>query len=91
MANSWTTTTIIINEDKWSSVMNVLERQVGLEKYAALGGWNDPSVLWTGGKGLTRNEQYVQFALWCILKAPLIIASDLTLLSPEAIDILSNE
>ena len=43
VANSWRTTGDI--SDKWSSFMNILDKQVGLAKYAGPGAWNDPDML----------------------------------------------
>lgn len=61
-----------------------LERQVGLEKYAGPGGWNDPDMLEVGNGGMTHREYEAHFSLWALLKAPLILGCDLSNLSPQA-------
>lgn len=43
VANSWRTTLDI--KDFWDSFLYILERQVGLAKYAKPGAWNDPDML----------------------------------------------
>lgn len=43
VGNSWRTTLDI--KDVWISFLHILERQVGLSKYARPGAWNDPDML----------------------------------------------
>jgi len=53
MANSWTT---VGNYDEtWAGVIESLERQVGLERYAGAGSWNNPGMLMVGSSKLTYN------------------------------------
>lgn len=52
-ANSWRTTGDI--GDQWGSFVSILEKQVGLEKYAKPGQWNDPDILEVGNGGMTHN------------------------------------
>lgn len=78
--NSWRTTTDIDNS--FTSMMNNFFRN-NLDRYAAgPGGWNDPDMLEVGvhnqdGYGMTIDEEKTHFALWAIMKAPLIIGADL--------------
>jgi alpha-galactosidase len=65
--------------------------QVGLEKYAEIGGWNDPDMLEVGNGKLTYSESLAHFSLWCLLKAPLLIGCDVNKISKESLEILSNE
>lgn len=89
IANSWRTTGDI--KDKWSSFISILDKQVGLEKYAGPGAWNDPDMLEVGNGGMTHNEYEAHFALWCLLKAPLLIGCSLEDASSETLTILGNE
>lgn len=75
LANSWRTSGDI--KDNWKSFIQLLDKQFGLEKYSGKGGWNDPDMLEVGNGGMTFDEYYAHFALWCILKAPLIIGCSL--------------
>jgi len=69
----------------------ILEKQVGLEKYAGPGHWNDPDMLEVGNKGLTINEARAHFTMWCMLAAPLITGNDLRNMSEDIRDILINK
>jgi alpha-galactosidase len=90
VGNSWRTTGDI--EDNWESFVNILDQQYGLEKYAGRGkGWNDPDMLEIGNGGMTVNEYQSHFALWALLKSPLLIGCDLQKLTPEILNILGNE
>lgn len=74
--------------DRWSSTAAIIERSVGLAPYAGPGGWNDPDFLFTGGEGCRRpdtrphcpgqtdTEYRTEFGMWCLLTAPLIVATD---------------
>jgi alpha-galactosidase len=69
----------------------ILELQVGLEKYAGPGHWNDPDMLEVGNPGLTLSESRAHFSLWCILAAPLMAGNDLRSMTPEILAILTNQ
>lgn len=43
VGNSWRTTDDI--QPEWESIVKILDSQVGLEKFAGVGGWNDPDML----------------------------------------------
>ena len=47
-------------------------------------------MLEVGNGGLTHMEERTHFALWSILKAPLLIGADLDKISQESLDILKN-
>jgi alpha-galactosidase len=68
----------------------ILDKQVGLEKYAGPGGWNDPDMLEVGNGGLTAAESRAHFSFWCLLAAPLMAGNDVRSMSPETRDILTN-
>ena len=89
VGNSWRTTGDI--SDNWDSFVSILDQQVGLEKYSGPGHWNDPDMLEVGNGGMTFNEYQAHFALWAILKAPLLIGCDVVNISKETLDLLGNE
>jgi alpha-galactosidase len=68
----------------------ILDKQVGLEKYAGPDHWNDPDMLEVGNKGLSLGESRAHFSLWCILAAPLMAGNDVRNMSKEVHDILTN-
>ena len=79
----WRTTQDITDRwdgSRWGNQLGwtfILEQQVGLEKYAGPGHWNDPDMLEVGNDGLTINEARAHFTMWCVLAAPLITGNDL--------------
>tara|TARA_B110000305_G_scaffold239597_1_gene307855 strand:- start:1101 stop:1634 length:534 start_codon:yes stop_codon:yes gene_type:complete len=55
------------------------------------GHYNDPDMLQVGNVGLTIVEQKTHFALWALMGGPLLISTELSLLSEESLAILTNE
>lgn len=88
IGNLWRTTGDIRNS--WESVMDILDQQVGLSKYARPGAWNDPDMLQVGNGGMTTSEDRAHFSLWCILAAPLLAGNDLRSMTVDTRDILTN-
>lgn len=88
LANSWRTTGDIY--DNWRSFIDILDKQVDLEEFAGPGGWNDPDMLEVGNGGMTDVEYQSHFALWALLKAPLLIGCDITNMSDATKKILMN-
>jgi len=73
----------------WISWTYILDKQVGLEKYAGPGHWNDPDMLIVG---MVSNRQSIShFSLWSILAAPLIAGNDIRNMSKETLEILTNK
>ena len=89
VAHIWRTTGDI--QDRWTSFTRLLDQQVGLEKYAGPGGWNDPDMLEVGNGGMTVAEYRAHFSLWGLLSAPLIAGNDIRSMTPEIRDILINK
>ncbi len=69
----------------------ILDSQVGLEKYADPGHWNDPDMLEVGNPGLSLAESRAHFSLWCMIAAPLMAGNDVRKMSGEVRDILTNK
>ncbi|MCC3764494.1 RICIN domain-containing protein [Glycomyces sp. TRM65418] len=88
VGNSWRTTGDIT--DNWSSVMSILDQQVGKDSYAGPGGWNDPDMLEVGNPGLSDTESRAHFSLWALLNAPLLAGNDLRSMSEATHTILTN-
>ena len=70
-------------------VLEILDQQEGLRKYAGPGHWNDPDMLEVGN-GMTETEDCAHFSMWCMLAAPLIAGNDLRSMSKETLTILTN-
>lgn len=77
----------------WKSwgVMQILDMQEGLRKYAGPGHWNDPDMMEVGNGGLNLNQSRAHFSIWAMLAAPLIAGNDLRNMSVETRDILTNK
>lgn len=85
-----------------NGIIQMLNHQVGLAKYAGPGAWNDPDMLVVGlyGKGdssshhgangCTDTEYQSNMSLWCLLSAPLISSNDLRNMNERTIEILTN-
>merc|ERR1711970_829572 len=56
-------------------------------------GWNYPDGLFVGKGGMTDTEYRTMFALWCLVKSPLMLGTDLTTITreSEAYKIITNE
>ncbi len=88
VGNLWRTTGDI--EPTFRRIMAILDAQVGLEKYAGPGHWNDPDMLEVGNGPLTLAESRAHFSLWCMLAAPLIAGNDVRRMPPEVLQLLTN-
>src|SRR6185437_15646784 len=84
----WRTTGDI--RDSWTSMLSILDRQVGLEKYSGPNAWNEPDMLEVGNGRMTNAEYMAHFSLWSLLNAPLIAGNDLRSMTDSTKDILTN-
>jgi len=66
-----------------------------LAKYAGPGGWNDPDFLLgsspLAAMHLTPLQSRMQFSLWAVMAAPLIISSNLLRMPPFDLETYTNE
>jgi alpha-galactosidase len=87
-ANLWRTTGDIT--DTYARMALIGFGQSGLENLAGPGHWNDPDMLEIGNGGISHNEYRMHLTLWCLLAAPLIAGNDLTVLTPQTLENLTN-
>ncbi|KAF2764474.1 putative alpha-galactosidase B [Teratosphaeria nubilosa] len=87
-AESWRTSNDI--NPSFSRILEILNENSFLSNYANFYGHNDPDMLEVGNGHLTAAETRTHFALWAIMKAPLIIGTDLSTISQADVDILLN-
>lgn len=87
-SNSWRTTNDI--NANWNTI---LDRADTNDKWADMAqyGINDPDCLEIGNGGLTDGECRAHFGIWSIVKAPLILGTNLSRLSPTQLAIISNK
>ena len=88
VGNSWRTTKDI--SDNWRNMIKLIDENDKSYKFAGPGGWNDPDMLEVGNGGMTIEEYKTHFGLWAISKAPLLIGCDITNMTQEIKDILTN-
>ncbi len=71
-------------------ILQIIDKQKNLRKYAGPDHWNDPDMLEVGN-GMLNNEDRAHFSMWCMLAAPLIAGNDLFHMSKETREILTNK
>jgi alpha-galactosidase len=86
----WRTTGDI--SDRWQSMSTIgFDQQIGREKYAGPGHWNDPDMLEIGNGGMTDIEYRTHMSLWSILAAPLLAGNDIRSMTDATKEILMNK
>lgn len=90
-ANSWRTT----GDDDHGLATSLAPRAMLNNKYAAFarpGQFNDADMLEVGNMVLLGDTTAARshFSLWCVMKSPLIIGTDVTMIKSEALSILSD-
>ena len=71
------------------SVLDCINKNDSLRRYAGPGHWNDPDMLEVGN-GLSVNQDRAHFTMWCMMASPLILGNDVRNMSAETKTILTN-
>jgi hypothetical protein len=87
-ADSWRISGDITNT--FESVMHIVDRNADLWKYSGPGHVNDMDMLQVG-RGMSYEENKTHFSMWCMLNSPLLAGNDLTKMSDETLEILTNK
>jgi alpha-galactosidase len=88
--NLWRTTGDI--RDAWASMADLgFDKQMGLEKNAGPGRWNDPDMLEIGNGAMSLDEYRTHMSLWSILASPLIAGNDVRDMTADVAAILMNK
>ena len=87
-ADSWRISGDIANT--FESVMHIVDQNADLWKYSGPGHVNDMDMLQVG-RGMSFEEDKTHFSMWCMLSSPLIAGNDLTNISKETLEILTND
>jgi alpha-galactosidase len=74
----------------WDNLFRIMNQVVPVTQFAGPGAFNDLDMLEVGNTGLTATEQQTHFAFWAAVKSPLIVSTDLTKISAQALAILKN-
>jgi alpha-galactosidase len=86
LGNSWR---IGPDDQQWENVINNVNIDVKLSKYAGPGGWNDPCLLL--GDRLSYEQAKTQFSLWSVLAAPLLISANIRNMTDQFLNIYKNQ
>jgi alpha-galactosidase len=89
VANSARTTPDIA--DRWESMIARALYNDLWHKYAGPGYFNDPDMLEVGNGGMTDIEYRTHFTLWCLMKSPLLIGTDVANMTDATHTILANK
>jgi len=82
-------------QDSWSSLSSIIDfwASAGPDFVAAArpGAFNDPDMLIIGDAALNVSQSRIQFGMWAIFAAPLLMSNDLRNIAQEYVDILQNK
>lgn len=87
VADSWRISGDIDNTFK--SVMHIVDLNADLWRYASKGRYNDMDMLQVG-RGMTFEEDKTHFTMWSVMHSPLLLGNDLTAMSDETVEIVTN-
>ncbi|KAG8905228.1 hypothetical protein FRB99_000448 [Tulasnella sp. 403] len=73
------------------AVTRILDWAASLVDYAGPGGWNDLDMLEVGNGNMTYDEYVTHFSMWALLKSPMILGNDLTKMTDETWEIITNK
>lgn len=88
LARSWRISPDI--RPRWSSLKNIIEKNLYLSAYAGEGHYNDMDMLEVG-RGFTSDEEVLHFGMWCMMSSPLLIGCDMTSIPEASLALLKNE
>jgi len=86
--NLWRTTGDI--NDTYKRMLEIIDTQSEIAKWAGPGHWNDPDMLEIGNGGMTSDEYRTHMSLWAIFAAPLLAGNDVRNMSADTRSILLN-
>lgn len=93
----WRTTSDIINVFQgvkhWGGlgVLDIIDKQADLWRYAGPGHWNDPDMLQVGNGGMNETEYITHFSMWAMMAAPLMAGNDLRDMDESTQKVLLNK
>jgi hypothetical protein len=77
------------SKPRWKSILDIIDLNKYLAPYASAGHYNDMDMLEVG-RGLSAEEDRSHFSMWCILSSPLVLGHELTKMTPETKEIITN-
>lgn len=88
LADSWRISGDIDNH--FGSILTIIDLNADLWRYASPGHVNDMDMLQIG-RGMTYEEDKAHFSMWSMMNSPLLAGNDLTTMSQQTLDILTNQ
>lgn len=88
VADSWRISGDIDNT--FWSILAIIDLNADLWMYASFGHYNDMDMLQVG-RGMSYEEDKTHFTMWCMMHSPLLLGNDLTKLSDETLEIITNK
>lgn len=88
VADSWRISGDISND--FRSILHIIDLNADLWKYASPGRYNDMDMLQVG-RGMSYEEDKAHFSMWCLMHSPLLLGNDLTRMSGETLEIITNQ
>lgn len=88
VADSWRISGDIDNT--FESILAIIDLNADLWKYASYGHYNDMDMLQVG-RGMTYEEDKAHFTMWAMMHSPLLLGNDLTTMSDETLEIVTNK
>ncbi|CAE6487046.1 unnamed protein product [Rhizoctonia solani] len=73
------------------SMARILDFAAPLGQKAGPGRWNDLDMLEVGNGGMTYDEYVTHYSTWAMVKSPLILGNDVTAMSSETLEIITNQ
>ncbi|KAH9947978.1 glycoside hydrolase superfamily [Amylocystis lapponica] len=73
------------------AMTRIIDFAAPLGQKAGSGQWNDLDMLEVGNGGMTYDEYVTHFSMWSLLKSPLILGNDITSMTNETLEIITND
>ncbi|KII87797.1 glycoside hydrolase family 27 protein [Plicaturopsis crispa FD-325 SS-3] len=89
LGQSWRTTDDIGPD--WGALSSIINQNSFYTWAADFYGHNDMDILEVGNGDLTYDESKSHFTAWALMKSPLLIGTDLSIVTNETLEILSNK
>lgn len=70
--------------------MNILNKQTGYPDRSRTGTWADMDMLEIGNGGMSDVEYQLHMTMWAAMKSPLVMGTDIRVLSPQSLSIYLN-
>eukprot|EP01060_Flectonema_neradi_P004668 TRINITY_DN13041_c3_g1_i1.p1 TRINITY_DN13041_c3_g1~~TRINITY_DN13041_c3_g1_i1.p1 ORF type:complete len:407 (+),score=72.64 TRINITY_DN13041_c3_g1_i1:45-1223(+) len=91
LGNSWR---IDSDDNNWGLIMKNINSLARLAQYAGPGGWNDPCLLrsadHTGKRDISTLQTRMQFSIWSMAAAPLLISGSILHMNQTDLETYSN-